>query len=84
MKHFSCFKNVLIKIFNFLSLDDILDSRLTCSNILRLTNCEEMFKRVKVQVSKSTHRDYKISMSVLRKLGSYAELELLQVFLIVT
>ena len=55
---------ILTKIFNFLSLDDILNLRLTCSNILRSTNCEEVFKRVKVQVSKSTQRDYKILMNV--------------------
>lgn len=67
---------ILTKIFNFLSLDDILNLRLTCSNILRSTNCEEVFKRVKVQVSKSTQRDYKILMNVLHKFGSYVELDI--------
>lgn len=67
---------ILIKIFNFLSLDDILNLRLTCSNILRSTNCKEVFKRVKVQVSKSTQRDYKILMNVLHKFGSYVELDI--------
>ena len=67
---------VLIKIFNFLSLDDILNLRLTCSNILRSTNCEEVFKRVKVLVNKSTQRDYKILMNVLHKFGGYVELNI--------
>ena len=40
----------VLKIMEFLAIDDILNLRLTCSRMLELSECETFFKRVNVEV----------------------------------
>ena len=40
----------VLKIMEFLAVDDILNLRLTCSRMLELSECETFFKRVNVKV----------------------------------
>ena len=40
----------VLKIMEFLAIDDILNLRLTCSRMLELSDCETFFKRVNVKV----------------------------------
>ena len=60
----------VLKIMEFLVIDDILNLRLTCSRMLKLSNCETFFKRVNVKVHDLSPSDVMIFKNLCDKYAS--------------